>query len=47
MLTLEQPAPPCSAALGQVSATLDHNVSTLLVGVVKQIRLRLPRDPDR
>ena len=40
------PARP-AAALGQVSATLDHNVATLLVGVVKQIRLRLPRDQAR
>ena len=50
MLKLEKPttapARP-AAALGQVSATLDHNVATLLVGVVKQIRLRLPRDQAR
>ena len=50
MLKLEKPttapARP-AAALGQVSATLDHNVATLLVGVVKQIRLRLHRDQAR
>ena len=52
MLKLEKPTTATAparpaAALGQVSATLDHNVATLLVGVVKQIRLRLPRDQAR
>ena len=28
----------------QVSAALDHNVDTLLVGVVRQIRLRQPEN---